>query len=70
MSDVVSFDDHKARKYLERGLILYHGDPADNDYQAGFRDALALTYAEALGHSSTDDRIAAVLRLAGVKPHE
>ena len=62
---VVSFEAHKARKFIEEGLLLYYGDPPDSDYQRGFEAGIASVYAECLNGPTDDDRIALVLERAG-----
>lgn len=64
MSEIVSFDDSRARKYVERALIGFAGDPPDSDYQRGFLAALAIVYREGLGKvAPTDSRIALALAM-------
>lgn len=73
MNNVTSFDDHKARRYAEQALLGFYGDPPDSDYQRGFLAGIAALYAEGLGNAlPADDRIAAMLSLAGFgdHPHE
>ena len=41
MREVVSFEGHKAQKFLEQGLLLFYADPPDSDYQRGFMAAMA-----------------------------
>lgn len=62
MPNVVSFDDHKATRYLEGALNGYLGDPADSDYQRGFLAACLAIYKEGLGKGVSDDRIALLER--------
>ena len=64
-STVTSFDDHKARKFIEKGSLLSYGDPPDSEYQRGFEAGLASIYAECLNGLADDDRIALVLDRAG-----
>jgi hypothetical protein len=65
MSEIVSFEAHKARKFIEEGLLLSYGDPPDSDYQRGFEAGIASVYAECLNGPADDDRIALVLTRAG-----
>ena len=68
-AEVIGFDDAKARRFIEKGLLLYYGDPPDSDHQRGFMCGLASVYAEGLDGKSTDDRIATVLGWAGFGDH-
>lgn len=65
MAEVISFEGHKAQKFLEKGLVLFHGDPPDSDYQRGYMAALIDTYLDCLNGPLTDDRIAAVASWIG-----
>jgi hypothetical protein len=64
-ASVVSFEAHKAQKFIERGLLLSFGDPPDSEFQRGFEAGLASIYAECLNGPTHDSRIAAVLDRAG-----
>lgn len=65
MGKLVSFDDHKARKFVEQALLSFYNDPPDSDHQCGYMGAMAALYAEGLQGSTSDDRIATVLEWAG-----
>lgn len=65
MGDVISFQANKAQKFIEKGLLLSHGDPPDSEYQRGFEAGLASIYAECLNGPTDDTRIAHVLERAG-----
>lgn len=55
---VVSFDDHRAVRYIEDAFAGYQTDPADSDYQRGFLAALLVVYREGLGKGADDSRLA------------
>ena len=65
MADVVSFEAHKAQRFIEKALLLSYGDPPDTEFQRGFEAGLASIYAECLNGPTSDDRIALVLERAG-----
>jgi hypothetical protein len=60
-NNVVSFEGHKAQKFIERGLLLYHGDPPDTDYQRGYLAGMVDLYLDCLNGPVTDSRIATVI---------
>lgn len=65
MAEVVSFEAHKAQRFIEKGLLLFYADPPDSDHQRGFEAGLASIYVECLNGPVHDSRIAAVLERAG-----
>jgi hypothetical protein len=65
MGEPVSFEAHKARKFIERALLLSYGDPPDSEFQRGFEAGLASIYAECLNGRVEDDWLAHVLERAG-----
>lgn len=67
MSNVVSFDAERVRRYLDDSLLGFMKDPPDDEYQRGFLAALVLIYSEALG--TTNAVIEACDRMTGVR-HE
>lgn len=62
---VVSFDDHRARRFAEKALLAFYNDPPDSDHQTGYMCGIASLYAEGLNGGTTDSRIASVLEWAG-----
>jgi hypothetical protein len=65
IAKVVSFEGHKAQRFIEKSLLLSYGDPPDSEYQRGFEAGLASIYVECLNGPSHDSRIASVLVRAG-----
>lgn len=65
MAEVISFEAHKAQRFIEKGLLLSYGDPPDTEYQRGFEAGLASIYAECLNGPTDDARITHVLQRAG-----
>lgn len=61
MTEVTSFEGHKAQKFIEQGLLGFYGDPPDSDHQRGYLAALANVYLDCLNGPVTDDRIAKVV---------
>lgn len=61
MTDVVSFDAHKVRRYLDQAINAFFRDPPDSPSQRGYLSALVCVYREALGKS--DDRLDAADRM-------
>jgi len=62
MAEIVGFDAHRVRKYLDRAITGFIKDPPDSDYQAGFLGAVCVIYREAL-NNTTDDRISLCERM-------
>lgn len=65
-ADIISFDDAKAVRYLERALLGFLDDAPDSDYQVGFLNALIVVSNEGLGKGLTDDRMRVLERYAGI----
>lgn len=54
---IVSFEDHLAKKYLVSVFNGFINDPADSDFQRGFLSACLMLYREGLGQGVGDDRL-------------
>lgn len=63
MSEIISFDDAKMRRYIQQAMHGFMIDPADSDYQRGYLAALLNAWSEGL-NGATDDRIAALRKQA------
>lgn len=48
-TNLVEFDAHKVRKYLDRSINGFINDPPDSVYQKGFLAAVLIIWGEALG---------------------
>jgi hypothetical protein len=64
MSNVISFDDEKATRYIEQALIGFLNDPADSDYQRGYLAALLAIYDEGMNRGVGDGRLPLLLQMA------
>lgn len=58
---VVSFEGHKAQRFIETALLQFYDDPPDSDHQMGFMRAMIAVYRDCLKGEPADDRIRVVL---------
>lgn len=55
-TDIIEFDAHKVRNYLDQSINGFMNDPPDTDYQRGFLAAVLIVWKEAL-NKGDDARI-------------